>query len=132
MCELAHTQIGFLSNAGGRHPVKETSWSVRPMFLNSISRPKLHLEGGLAPRPAFPAAQLPLERREAHVAGPTLKQRCVRNDILVPAGMAARAHQVGHSQIFETEGVAWRHGMGLFIPAAYRKEQTMNTSTVKR
>ena len=88
------------------------------MFLDSISRSKLHLERGLAPRPTLPAAQLPLKRDQACVAGPPLQQRRVRNDILVPAGMAACAHQVEHAQIFETEGVAWRHGMGLFNPAA--------------
>ena len=64
------------------------------MFLNSIARPELNLERGLAPRGALPAAQLPLERHEARVTGPTLQQRCVRNDGLVPAGVAARAHQV--------------------------------------
>ena len=56
----------------------------------------------------------------------------MRNDLLVPAGMAARAHQVEHAQILKTEGVAWRHGVGLFNPASYPKEQMMNTSTAKR
>ena len=98
------------------------------MFLNSISRSKLHIKRRLAPRPALPAAQLPLERHEARVAGPPLQQRHVRNDILMPAGMAARAHQVEHAQIFETKGVAWRHGIRLFKPATYRMEQTMNVN----
>jgi hypothetical protein len=53
-------------------------------------------------------------------------------DILVPAGMTAGGHQVEHAQIFETKGVARRHGMSLLIPAGYRMEQTMNASTAKR
>jgi len=103
-----------------------------PYFVFLIAQPKFHVERGLAPRSAFPAAQLPLERHEARVAGPPLQQRRVRNDLLMPAGMAARAHQVEHAQIFETEGVAWRHGIGLFNPAGYRMEQIMNASTAKR
>ena len=83
----------------------------------SIAWPKLHIKRRLAPRPAFPATQLPLERHEARVEGPPLQQRSIRNDLLVPAGMAARAHHVEHAQIFETEGVAWRHGMSLLTPA---------------
>jgi hypothetical protein len=47
----------------------------------------------------------------------------------VAAGMAARAHQVEHAQILETEGVAWRHDVGLFDSASYSTEQMMNTST---
>jgi hypothetical protein len=80
--------------------------------LTSISGSHLrtfHVERGLAPRPAFPAAQLPFERHQARVAGPVLQQLCVRNDRLVPAGTAARAHQVENAQILEVEGVARRH-----------------------
>jgi impB/mucB/samB family len=43
--------------------------------------------------------------------------------------VAARAHQVEDAQVLEAEGVARRHGTGLFIPADYRIEQKMNTST---
>jgi predicted nuclease of predicted toxin-antitoxin system len=103
----------------------------RPRHV-SIAWPKFHIKRGLAPRSALPAAQLPLERHEARVAGPPLQQRRVRNDILVPAGMAARAHQVEHAQIFETEGVAWRHGRACSFLPLYCMEQTMNTSTTKR
>jgi hypothetical protein len=47
----------------------------------------------------------------------------------MPAGVAARAHQVEDAQIFEAEGAAARSG--LFIPAVYRIEQKMNTSTAE-
>jgi hypothetical protein len=63
---------------------------------------------------------MPLKRHEAHVAGPPSQQHDIRNDIFVPAGMTAGAHQMEHAQIFEAEGVARRHGMSLLIPAAYR------------
>jgi DNA-binding transcriptional MerR regulator len=99
--------------------------------LFSVPRPELHLEQGPAPHPAFAAAQLPLERHEARVARPPLQQRRVRNDRLVPAGVAARAHQVEDAQVLEAEGVTRRHGTGLLIPALYRIEQKMNTSTAE-
>jgi hypothetical protein len=89
-------------------------------FLNSIARPKFHIERGPAARTAFPAAQLPLERYQARIPGPPLQQPRDRDDRFVPAGVAARAHQVEDAQVLEAEGVARRHGTGLFIPAAYR------------
>jgi hypothetical protein len=86
-------------------------------LLNSIARPEFHIERGLASRPALPAAQLPLKRHEARVTGPPLQQRRVRNEGLVPAGMAARAHQVEDAQVLEAEGVARRHGRACsFLP----------------
>jgi uncharacterized protein (DUF433 family) len=79
-------------------------------FLNSVARPEFHIERGAAPGAAFSAEQLPLKRHEARVPGTALQQRRVRNDGLVPAGVAARAHQVKDAQVFEAEGVARRHG----------------------
>jgi len=101
------------------------------MFLTSIARPKFHLERGLAPRAAFLATQLPFQIDQARVAGAALLQLRIRNDGLVPAGMAARAYLVEDAQILEAEGVARRHGLGLFNPSAYSKEQKMNTSTAE-
>ena len=86
--------------------------------MNSIARPEFRIERRLAPRPAVPAAQLPLQRHEARVAGSPLQEDHIWNDSLVTTRVTARAHLVEHAQIFETEGVAWRHGMRLSIPAA--------------
>jgi len=50
----------------------------------------------------------------------------------MPAGMAARAHQMENAQVLEAEDVARRHGPGfLILPFAYRTEQNMNTSTAE-
>jgi hypothetical protein len=77
---------------------------------NLVPRPKFYIQRGLAPHTAFSAAQLPLERHQARVARPPLQQRRVRNNRLVPAGVAARAHQMKDAQVFEAERVARRHG----------------------
>jgi hypothetical protein len=51
--------------------------------------------------------------------GPPLQQRRVRNDRLVRAGVAARAHQVEDAQVLEAEGVTRRHGRACsFLPAS--------------
>src|SRR5262249_12549938 len=76
----------------------------------SIAAPKFDTGRGLAACAASLAPQLPLERHQACVAGPPLQKRSVRNDRLVSAGMATRAHKVEHAQILEAEGVARRHG----------------------
>ena len=99
--------------------------------MNSVARPELHLERGPAPRPAFPAAQLPFERHQPRVAGPPLQQRRVRDDRLVRAGVTARAHQVEDAQVLEAEGVARRHGRACSFLPLYRIEQKMNTSTAE-
>ena len=108
--------------------------STRPCFstLSLVPRPKLHVERSLPSRPAFLAAQLPLERHEAHIAGPSLQQCGVRNDRLVPAGVAVRAHLVEHAQILEPESVARGHGQACSFLICYGIEQTMNTSTADR
>src|SRR5689334_12483897 len=77
----------------------------------SIARgAKFHIKRALAPCAAAPAPKLPLEGHEARVAGAPLQQRGVRNDGLVPAGMAARAHQVEGTKVLKPESVARRHG----------------------
>ena len=78
-------------------------------FLNSIARPKFHADRGLAPCPTLPAAQRPLERHEAGIAGPPLQQRGVRDGGLVPAGGTARAQQVESAHVLEAESIARRH-----------------------
>jgi hypothetical protein len=69
--------------------------------LNSIARPKFHIERGLASCPASPAPQRPLEPPKARVAGPSPQQRDIRHNCLVPAGLTARAHPVKGTQIRE-------------------------------
>ena len=78
--------------------------------LSSIARPQFHVERGLSSRPASLTAQLPFERHQARVTRPALQEPRVRDDRLVPAGMAAGAHKVEHPQVLEAEGVARRHG----------------------
>jgi hypothetical protein len=81
--------------------------------------------------PQFRHLSFPLERDQPRVAGPPLQQRRIRNNGLVRAGVTARPHQVEDAQGLEAEGVARRHGRGLFIPPDYRTEQKMNTSTAE-
>ena len=86
-------------------------------FLNSVARPRFNVERGLAFRPAFAAAQLPLERCEARDARPRLQQRRVAEDGLVTAGVTARAHQAEDVQVLEAKGIARRHGRACsFLP----------------
>jgi hypothetical protein len=77
----------------------------------SIPRPQFHLKRRPAPGPALSAAQLAFEVGQAGIAGPAMQQRRVRNDRLVPAGMAAGAYVMEDAQVLEAEGVARRHGV---------------------
>ena len=78
------------------------NWATAPfkppaMFPHSVARPKFYVERGPSSNPAPLTVQLPFERHKARVAGPALQQCSVRNDRLVPAGVAARAHQMEHA-----------------------------------
>ena len=100
-------------------------------FFPSIARPKFHVQRRLSPRAALPAAQLSLNSRQARAAGPSLQQRRVRDNGLVSAGVAARAHQVEHAQVFEPEGIARRHRRVCSFLAIIGIAQKMNTSTAE-
>jgi hypothetical protein len=57
---------------------------------------------------------------------PPLQQRRVRDDGLVPAGVAVRAHQVEHTQILKPESVAGGT-VGLVTLLRYRtKDEHVN------
>ena len=76
---------------------------------NSIAWPKLDIERSLTSCSASLAPQLPLKRQQARIAGPPLQQPRVRDDRLVPAGMAAGTYLVENAQILEAKSVARRH-----------------------